>query len=148
MYTTFHVLTVDVAGVWTSKQTSFGKQYGIFILMIVALLCITREAYLVGIVGDTAKVSFLLKCLTTPTYDDITCSKIVLIYFTLLSLPQNSSVSYSSWCRAWCPQNRSSLRVKKVDGRGRDPRRFPCPGSACMLSNISPLNFVHFCWIP
>ncbi|KAJ3555282.1 hypothetical protein NM688_g2666 [Phlebia brevispora] len=50
-------LTFDerAAGVWSMKQTTFGRKYGILVLFLMSLLCLTREAYLAATAGNTAK---------------------------------------------------------------------------------------------
>ncbi|PSR77935.1 hypothetical protein PHLCEN_2v7635 [Hermanssonia centrifuga] len=46
-------------GVWEWDHVAFGERYGILILLVIALMCLTREAYLVSTTSNLATVGIL-----------------------------------------------------------------------------------------
>ncbi len=47
-------------GVWGWNHTAFGQRYGILVLLVIAVMCLIREAYLVSTAKNLAKVGVSL----------------------------------------------------------------------------------------
>lgn len=58
VYLAIPLLMTDVllAGVIHKRNTSVGRRYGVFVLFIISMMCIIREAYLCATAGNVVKV--------------------------------------------------------------------------------------------